>query len=105
MKEHYYPYSDYQVKPEMWDKMDEEAKVFYKEFIPQYLKYRGTKKLRKIIKDYIDAHEIKRKDDFSMQLTCMWCEHLIMYKELHKLPFKSEDILSFKIPDFIKNIQ
>ena len=84
--------------------MDDEAKEFVKTFYPLYRKHVGTKKLLKDIKDYLATHDIKRKEDFKIQLVCMWCDHIHYYRDLHGIEFKAEDVFKIKIPDVIKNI-
>ena len=88
-----------------WEKMDDEARTFYSEFIPVYREYVGTKGLRSRLISYINTHEIKRKDDFRFQLIGMWVNHIQYYRELHNIPFKAEDIFKIKIPKEILNIQ
>lgn len=87
------------------DFCDEEAAEFYRDFLPLYVKYAGTKSLMKHLRNYINTHEIKRKDDFRFQLIGMWVNHIQYYRELHKIPFKAEDIFKIKIPKEILNIQ
>lgn len=103
MKTDYSKYNEVDT-PEIWARMDEEAKTFNKEFVPLYEKYIGTKRLRKIIKEYIETHEIKRREDFQFQLTCMWCDHIKEYRKRNNIPFKAEDIFAIRIPDFIRNM-
>ena len=85
--------------------MDDEAKEFRKIFMPLFREHVGTKKLLKDIKNYLETHEIKRKDDFRMQLTCMWLDHIHYYRELHNIPFKAEDVFSIRIPKEILSVQ
>jgi len=94
-----------EIPPDMWDKMDDEARVFRSEFMPIYREYVGTKGLRRRLVNYIDTHEIKRKDDFRFQLVCIWLNHIQYYRELHGIPFKAEDVFKIKIPKEILNIQ
>ena len=84
---------------------DKEAMEFYRDFVPLYVKYAGTKSLLKHLREYIKTHEITRKDDFRCQLVSMWCLHIQYYRELHNIPFKAEDIFKIKIPKEILNLQ
>ena len=84
---------------------DKEAMEFNRDFLPLYVKYAGTKSLMKHLREYIKTHEITRKDDFRIQLVCMWVNHIQYYRELHNIPFKAEDIFKIKIPKEILNIQ
>ena len=83
---------------------DKEAKEFHKDFIPLYLKHAGTKKLLGDIRNYLRSHEIIRKDDFRLQLVCMWCDHIHYYRELHEIQFKAEDVFKIRIPKEILTI-
>lgn len=93
------------VKPETWEKMDEEARTFQVEFIPKYLKYAGTKSLLRHIREYINTHEIKRRNDFRFQLICMWCWHIQYYRERHGIKFEPWDVFKIRIPKLILEIQ
>lgn len=84
---------------------DKDAEDFYYDFFPLYLKYVGTRKLLQCVREYINTHEIKRKDDFRLQLICMWCDHIHYYRDLHNIPFKAEDIFSIRIPKEILSVQ
>ena len=84
---------------------DEEAMEFYRDFLPLYVKYAGTKSLMKHLRSYIDTHEIKRKDDFRFQLISMWCFHIQYYRERNGIPFKPEDVFKIRIPKEILSIQ
>lgn len=84
---------------------DKEAMEFYRDFLPLYVKYAGTKSLMKHLRNYINTHEIKRKDDFRFQLVTMWCWHIQYYRERRNKPFKPEDVFSIKIPKEILNIR
>lgn len=99
--EHYAQYLDRE--PESY--CDKEAMEFYRDFMPLYIKYAGTKSLMKHLRNYIKTHEITRKDDFRFQLVGMWVNHIQYYRELHNIPFKAEDIFKIKIPKEILNIQ
>lgn len=83
---------------------DKDAEEFCKEFMPLYLKHVGTKALLKDIRDYISTHTITRKDDLRFQLTCMWCDHIHYYRELHGKNFEAEDVFKIKIPKEILSI-
>jgi hypothetical protein len=87
------------------DFCDGEAMEFYRDFLPLYVKYAGTKSLMKHLRNYIDTHEIKRKDDFRFQLVSMWCFHIQYYRERNGIPFKPEDIFKIRIPKEILSIQ
>lgn len=84
---------------------DKEAMEFYRDFVPLYVKYAGTKSLMKYLRDYIKTHEITRKDDFRFQLVSMWCFHIQYYRELHGIPFKPEDVFKIRIPKEILDIR
>lgn len=84
---------------------DKDAEDFYHDFFPMYLKYVGSRKLLQGIREYINTHEIKRKDDFRLQVICMWCDHIHYYRDLHNIPFKAEDIFSIRIPKEILSVQ
>jgi len=84
---------------------DEESAMFRKDFLPLYKEYVGTKNLLKHIRNYINTHEITRKDDFRFQLVCMWCDHIHYYRDLHNIPFKAEDVFKIRIPKEILNIK
>ena len=84
---------------------DNEAMEFNRDFLPLYIKYAGTKSLMKHLRNYIDTHEIKRKDDFRFQLVSMWCFHIQYYRERRNKPFKPEDVFKIKIPKEILNIR
>lgn len=104
-KVHTNPYKEHKITPEMEILMDDEAKVFQKEFMPLYIKFSGTKQLKKHLLHYIATHDIKRKDDFRGQLAMMWIEHIIEYRRLNNIPFSAEDIYKIKIPQEILNIK
>lgn len=84
---------------------DNEAMEFNRDFLPLYVKYVGTKSLMKHLRNYINTHEIKRKDDFRFQLVVMWCWHIQYYRERRNIPFKAEDVFRVRIPKEILNIQ
>lgn len=83
---------------------DQEAFEFNRDFMPLYLKYAGTKALKRHLRDYIATHDITRKKDFRFQLTCMWVEHIQFYRERNGIPFKPEGIFKIQIPDIIKEL-
>ena len=83
------------------DKMGQE---WCEEFIPNYDKFRGTRKLRSFFKHYIETHELSRPDDFKISATCCWIEHIKEYRLSRGKEFQAEDVFSVRIPDFIKNI-
>ena len=93
------------VKPEVWERMDDEARTFHTDFIPLYGKYAGTKALLPRLRNYLATHEIKRKADFRFQLVSMWCFHIQYYRELHGIPFEPEDVFKIKIPKEILGIK
>ena len=84
---------------------DEESREFYRDFMPLYLKYAGTKSLLKHLRNYINTHEIKRKDAFRFQLISMWCFHIQYYRERHGKQFNPEDVFKIRIPKIILEIQ
>ena len=85
--------------------MDEEAWIFRNDFLSLYREYVGTKSLLKHIRNYINTHEIKRKDDFRFTFICMWIDHIHYYDDLNNIPFKAEKIWKIKIPKEILNVQ
>lgn len=91
--------------PEEFNKMDDEGKTFYRELMPLYEKYVGTNKLLGHIRNYINTHDIVRKDDFRFQLVCMWCDHIRYRREQHGMNFKAEDVFKIKIPKEILSVQ
>lgn len=98
-------FPDWTKSPEEIEKMcDEEAKSFYRDFVPLYMKYRGTRQLRKHLAEYIKTHEIKRKDDFRFTLIGMWIDHIYLYRLNQGKEFKAEDCFRVKIPMMILNI-
>lgn len=99
--EHYAEYVERE--PESY--RDKEAMEFNRDFMPLYLKYAGTKSLMKHLKNYLNTHEIKRKDDFRFQLISMWCFHIQYYRERRGIPFKPEDVFKIRIPKIILDIQ
>ena len=84
---------------------DRESMEFYRDFMPLYLKYAGTKSLMKHLRNYLNTHDIKRKDDFRFQLVIMWCWHIQYYRERHGISFKPEDVFNVKIPKIILGLQ
>lgn len=92
------------ISEEQIKKMDEEARTFYTEFMPLYKTYVGTNQLLKHIRDYLKNHVIKRKEDFQIQLTCMWIDHIHFYRDKKEINFKAEDIFKIKIPKEIKSL-
>ena len=85
--------------------LDNEAREFNRDFLPLYVKYAGTKSLRRHVRNYINTHEIKRRDDFRFQLISMWCFHIQYYRERRGIPFKPEDIFKIRIPKEILDVQ
>ena len=84
---------------------DKEAEEFEVDFMPLYLKYAGTKSLMKHLRNYINTHEIKRKDDFRFQLVQMWCWHIQYYRERHGIKYEPQDVFKIRIPRLILDIQ
>jgi hypothetical protein len=84
---------------------DNEAMEFNRDFLPLYVKYAGTRSLLKHLRNYINTHEITRKDDFRFQLITMWCWHIQYYRERRNKPFKPEDVFKIRIPKEILNIK
>lgn len=94
-----------QPKPQEWEQMDDEAKAFQTDFIPIYGEYAGTKGLLPRLRNYLNTHEIKRKDDFRLTLIIMWCYHIRYYREKQGKEWKAEDVFKVKIPEEILSIQ
>jgi len=92
------------ISKEQFEKMDEEARTFYTEFMPLYKKYVGTNQLLKHIRSYLKTHIIKRKEDFQIQITCMWIDHIHFYRDKNGVSFKAEDVFKIKIPKEIKSL-
>ena len=90
-------------KPEEYK--DQESMEFNRDFMPLYIKYAGTKSLLKHLQNYLNTHEITRKDDFRFQLVSMWCFHIQYYRERRGIPFKAEDVFKIKIPKIILDLQ
>ena len=84
---------------------DNEAMEFDRDFLPLYVKYAGTKSLLKHLRNYINTHEITRKDDFRFQLVSMWCWHIQYYRERRNKPFKPEDVFGIRIPKIILDLK
>ena len=84
---------------------DEESRCFCKEFIPVYLQYVGTRELMKYLRNYINTHEITKKDDFRTTLVIMWCWHIQYYRECRGVVFKPEDVFKIKVPKEILSIK
>ena len=83
---------------------DNMAKEWAEIFRPNFEKLKGTKKLRRFIKEYVETHKFERPQDLKLSLTCYWIDHIQAYREKHGKTFEPDDVFRVKIPDFIKNI-
>lgn len=83
---------------------DKEGEEFNRDFMPLYLKYAGTKHLIKHIRNYINTHEIKRRDDLRFTLVMMWCWHIQYYRERRGIKYVPEDVFKIRIPKEITNL-
>lgn len=83
---------------------DNMAKEWAEIFMPNFNILKGTKKLRRFIKEYIETHKFERPYDLKISLTYCWIEHIKEYRGKHGKTFEPDEIFKVKIPDFIKNI-